>query len=243
MGDYHSSSAPQDSGQRSTTRQKHLYSLPLPPKVSTMEELPPSLLIDILSRLPDSADLVRCRLVSKTLNASSYEVRALSHLCTPSRYHKYRSRNDNHLARTTPFKSAFKNVVLNSRGLETISIGVEKSLGRKSYDEIEDDGDDLYLTDVRFLEEWLPVIGGGLKSLSISDFWSQSSWRRSDALAFISSFCKFFLDLSGISFLVISVKKLVFNRLILMICPRTLNLVANLIKLRMKVKSWTEKCM
>lgn len=165
-----------------------------------MEDLPPSLLIDILSRLPDSADLARCRLVSKTLNASSYEVHSLSHLCTCSRYRKYRSRNDNPLAPSPPFKSVFCNLIRNSRRLETVAIGVDKSLGRKSYDEAEDDGDDLYLTDVTFMAEWIPAIGGRLRSLSISDFWSQSSWRRSDALALISSCCEFFLDFSQFLF-------------------------------------------
>ncbi|POO00618.1 LRR domain containing protein [Trema orientale] len=88
-----------------------------------------------------------------------------------------------------------QDLVRSSRSLESVSISVEKSLGTKSYDEVEDDDDDLYLTEPGFLNEWLPAIGGGLRSISISDFWSQSSWRRSDALALISSLCNNLLEL------------------------------------------------
>ncbi|KAM6583370.1 hypothetical protein CsatB_010372 [Cannabis sativa] len=159
-----------------------------------MEDLPPSLVTDILSRLNDSADLVRCRLVSKTLNEMSYEVRSLNHLCTLSSYLKSRSR-DATSPQVMTFKIAFKDLVRRLSKLESVSIAVEKSLGRRSYDEVEDDDDDLYLTEPSFINDWLPEIGGRLKSISITDFWSQSSWRRSEALTLISLFCPNLLKL------------------------------------------------
>lgn len=154
-----------------------------------MEELPPPLVVEILSRLADSAELCKCRLVSKTLNALSKEVTSIQLICTLSRYLTSRAPETKHLV--TPFKDVFSTLVRNSRTLESVAIGVDKSLGGISYDDVEDESDDLYLTDVSFVREWLPEIGGGLKSLSLSDFWVQSCWRKSEVLYLISSCCEF----------------------------------------------------
>ncbi|KAL5572457.1 hypothetical protein UlMin_022054 [Ulmus minor] len=138
--------------------------------------LPPSLVLDILSRLTDSTDLARCRLSSKTLNDLSCEVRTLNHLRSLSQYHKSRSSDANPLI--MPFKDHLQ----------------EPEVPRKKI-VCRDDYDDLYFLDVSFMKEWLLVIGSRLRSLSISDFWSQSSWRRPDALALISSCCSCLVEL------------------------------------------------
>ncbi|KAK9285819.1 hypothetical protein L1049_025020 [Liquidambar formosana] len=159
-----------------------------------MDDLPPPLLLDILSRLNDSTDLARCRLVSKTLNALSYEVRSINLFCSFGRYMKSRSPETKTLI--TPFKTIFNNLILSSRSVDSISVGVRKPLRGLSYDAVEDESDDLYLTDVNFVKEWLPgVVCEGLKSLSISDFWVQSCWRRSEVLVLISSCCHSLLNL------------------------------------------------
>ncbi|KAL5572460.1 hypothetical protein UlMin_022057 [Ulmus minor] len=110
----------------------------------------------------------------------SCEVRTLNHLRSLSQYHKSRSSDANPLI--MPFK-------------DHLQEPVEKSIGRRSFVEVEDDYDDLYFLDVSFMKEWLLVIGSRLRTLSISDFWSQSSWRRSDALALISSCCSCLVEL------------------------------------------------
>lgn len=97
--------------------------------------------------------------------------------------------------RVTPFKSILENLVRNSRHLESVSIGVDKSLVGISYDDAEDESDDLYLTDVEFVKNWLPSVCEELKFLSISDCWFQSCWRKSEVLAFISSCCKSLVEL------------------------------------------------
>ncbi|XP_027342443.1 F-box/LRR-repeat protein At4g29420 [Abrus precatorius] len=153
-----------------------------------MEELPPSLLVEILSRLTDSTDLVRCRVVSKSLNAVSYDVRCVSLVCSMSRYLKSRSPETKHLV--TPFKTVFKNLVRSSNNLESVSLGVDRALGGISFDDVEDESDDLYLTDFNFIKDWLPSVSHALKSFSVSDFWVQSCWRRSEALSLISSTCR-----------------------------------------------------
>ncbi|XP_065862151.1 F-box/LRR-repeat protein At4g29420 [Euphorbia lathyris] len=158
-----------------------------------MDDLPPHLLLEILSRLTDSADLARSRLVSKTFDSLSREVRSINFVCTLCRYLKSRSPETRHLI--TPFKTIFNSLVNNSSTLESVSIGVAKALCGISYDDIEDESDDLYLTDVAFVNQWLPQVCRELRSLSISDFWIQSCWRRSEILALLSSCCHHLVDL------------------------------------------------
>ncbi|XP_059633060.1 F-box/LRR-repeat protein At4g29420 [Cornus florida] len=153
----------------------------------SMDDLPPSLIIEILSRLNDSADLARCRLASKTLNALSREVRFVNLQCSFERYRKSRSPATKSVI--TPFKTIFKNLISSSRIVESVSVGVDKPLRGISYDDVEDESDDLYLTDVNFVSLWLPRLSGQLKSISISDFWIQSCWRRSEVLSLISLCC------------------------------------------------------
>ncbi|OMO67341.1 hypothetical protein CCACVL1_20594 [Corchorus capsularis] len=158
-----------------------------------MEDLPPPLVAEILSRLTDSTDLARCRLASKTLNSLSREVRSVNLLCTLSRYLK--SRSPETKANVTPFKAIFTKLVREVRCINSVSIGVDKSLREISYDDVDDELDDLYLTDVGFVKEWLPKVCGELRKLAISDFWIQSCWRKSDVLGLISSCCNVLLEL------------------------------------------------
>ena len=152
-----------------------------------MEDLPASVLAEILSRFTDTTDVARCRVVSKSLNAASYEVRWLNLVCSMSRYLKSRSPETKHLV--TPFKTVITNLVRRSGNLESVSLGVDRALGGVSFDDVEDEADDLYLTDMNFIREWLPSVSDALKSFSVSDFWVQSCWRRSEALSLISSTC------------------------------------------------------
>ncbi|CAL5215054.1 unnamed protein product [Lathyrus oleraceus] len=152
-----------------------------------MENLPSPLVVEILTRLKDSSDLARCRAVSTTLNQASNEVRSLTLHCSMSRYLKSRSPETKHLV--TPFKTVLKNLVHRSRDFESVSIGVDRSLGVISFDDVEDESDDLHLTEFNFILDWLPYLSQSIKSLSVSDFWVQSCWRRSKALSLISSTC------------------------------------------------------
>ncbi|XVE54132.1 hypothetical protein DITRI_Ditri03aG0056500 [Diplodiscus trichospermus] len=158
-----------------------------------MEDLPPPLVVDILSRLTDSTDLARCRLASKSLNSLSHEVRSVNLLCTLSRYIK--SRSPETKAHVTPFKAIFNNLVFKARCLDSIFIGVDKSLRDISFDDVDDESDDLYLSDLGFVKEWLPKVCGELRKLSISDFWIQSCWRKSEVLSLISSCCNDLMEL------------------------------------------------
>ncbi|KAM7251457.1 hypothetical protein ACFE04_023340 [Oxalis oulophora] len=151
-----------------------------------MDDLPASIIIDeILSRLTDSFDLAHCRLVSKTFNDFSYEVKSIKLLCTLSRYLKSRSLET--VNEITPFKSILMNLVSKYGSLESVSIVVDESIGENN--EL-DESDDLYMCDGEFFKEWGFRVSPKLKRLSISDFWNQACWRRSYILALISSCCE-----------------------------------------------------
>lgn len=74
--------------------------------------------------------------------------------------------------------------------MERVSVGVEKPLRLVAYDDVEDEDDDLFLSESNFVKAWLPKVCRDLKSVSISDFWVQSCWRRTDVLSLISSYCE-----------------------------------------------------
>nr|KAJ0196511.1 hypothetical protein LSAT_V11C700358080 [Lactuca sativa] len=79
-------------------------------------------------------------------------------------------------SRFTPsLKRVFLNLVSNLSALESVRIGVENPPLDVLNADVEDDGDDLHITDEGFVKEWLPRVSGALKLLSLSDFWVQSS--------------------------------------------------------------------
>ncbi|CAA0840793.1 F-box/LRR-repeat protein [Striga hermonthica] len=158
-----------------------------------MDDIPPPLLLEILSRLHDSADVARCRVSSRTLNSLAPELRSVHLHCSYRRYSASRSP----LTRSsiTPFKEVFNKLISELRIVETVSIGVDKTLREVAYDDLEDEDDDLFLSDVNFVGTWLPRVRGDLKSIAISNFWLQSCWRRSDVLALISCYCVKLLEL------------------------------------------------
>ncbi|KAJ0751675.1 putative F-box protein AUF1 [Helianthus annuus] len=163
-----------------------------------MDKLPHALLLEILSRLTDSADVARCRLASKSFNSLSSDLRSINLQCSLIRYIKSRSRvsnSSNSHQSITPFKSIFINLLSNLRIVESVCIGTEKPLRDVSYDDVEDEADDLFLTDGDFVLEWLPRVCSELKLLSISDFWIQSCWRRSNLLPLVSKYCHNLIEL------------------------------------------------
>ncbi|KAL8037726.1 hypothetical protein ABFX02_11G057100 [Erythranthe guttata] len=154
-----------------------------------MDDLPPPILLEILRRLGDSADVARCRVSSKTLNSLAAELRSVNLHWSYLRYAKSRSPPTTRSPPITPFKEVFSKLVSELRIVESVSIGVEKPLRFAAYEDIEDEDDDLFLSDAGFVKAWIPRVCGDLVSLSISDFWVQSCWRRSDVLSLISSYC------------------------------------------------------
>ncbi|KAJ4846274.1 hypothetical protein Tsubulata_008791, partial [Turnera subulata] len=172
------SSVPTEASQ---TRASNIIKLFLITHFAPMDDLPPPVILEILRRLEDSADVARCRVVSKNFNALADELRYINLTCTASWYH--RSRSALTRAETMPFKTVFKNLVGNSRALESVSVGVADRLGGLAFMyDAEDYCYDLYLTDLRFVKEWLPLVCEELKELKVNDFWFQARWRKTEFL-------------------------------------------------------------
>lgn len=154
-----------------------------------MDHLPHPLLLEILTRLHDSTQLTRSKLTCQTLNSLSTQTPSIHLYCSYSRYLK--SRSPETMSQTTPFKTIFRKLIENNDvPIETVCIGVDNELRGLAYDDVEDDCDDLFLTDSGFVEEWVQRIGEGLKVLSVCDFWVQACWRKSFVLAIVSSYCE-----------------------------------------------------
>ncbi|KAL9242037.1 hypothetical protein vseg_016082 [Gypsophila vaccaria] len=147
-----------------------------------MENLPQTLLTEILTRLTDSSDLTRCRLVSKPLNSASYDVNAFRFFCSYDRYTKSQA-----YPSKTRFKPAVTRLVTQLSQLESVSLGVDNSLS--GLDSEDGEEDDLHLTETGFVSGWLDCVKDRLRRFSVVDFWVQASWRRSNLLSLISTHC------------------------------------------------------
>ncbi|PWA60868.1 hypothetical protein CTI12_AA341070 [Artemisia annua] len=147
-----------------------------------MDKLPEPLFLEILSRLDDLADVSRCRIASKTFVTACPHFRSINHQCTLKQYLNSR-----------PSTVSSSSKVSKLKVVETVRIGIDNELRDLSYRDVEDESDDMYLTDGEFVKLWLLRVSGEMKSLSISDFWLQSCRRRSVLLSLVSSYCKFFI--------------------------------------------------
>ncbi|KAJ3699735.1 hypothetical protein LUZ61_003440 [Rhynchospora tenuis] len=137
-----------------------------------MDDLPSDVLLTILERLPDSADLANCRLASHRLLSLSYHTSSI--ILKPHQKHH-----------SVPFKIRVINLVsLLAASLVSISISAKGS-GSVRGDELVDD-----LTDIGFLSAWLPLVGKQLSTLCIVNASIESPVGFSCALALISDTCQ-----------------------------------------------------
>ncbi|KAK9049534.1 hypothetical protein SSX86_031496 [Deinandra increscens subsp. villosa] len=140
-----------------------------------MDKLPHSLLLQILSRLDDSADVTRCRVASKAFNTVFPGLRSINLQCSQEWYSRASSSQ-----RIKPFKTVFLDLISKLETVESVCIRIW------SRGHIVDESPEFYLTHDDFSKEWMPRVSGSLKSLSISDLHNQ---RKSNILPLISTYC------------------------------------------------------
>ncbi|GJR26948.1 F-box/LRR-repeat protein-like protein [Tanacetum coccineum] len=161
-----------------------------------MDKLPEPLFLEILSQFDDLADVSRCQIASKTFKTAYPHLRSINHQCMLKRYLNSRPSTVSSSSKViTPFKTVFMNMISRLKVVETVRIGIDNALLDLSYRDGEDEADDPHLTDGEFVKLWLPRVSGGMKSLSISDFWLQSCRRRSVVLSLVSSYCHNLVEL------------------------------------------------
>ncbi|KAK1437583.1 hypothetical protein QVD17_03377 [Tagetes erecta] len=149
-----------------------------------MDHLPDSLLLEILSRLNDSADVARCRVASKAFDTLFPDLRSIN-----LRYSLkwYLNSDDSNPRYIKPKRSVFLDLISNLRIVESVSIGDVEPVLQIPHG-VDPESDDLYLTDGDFAAEWLPRVSDTLKSLSIFDLHYPSQCD-SNILELISLYC------------------------------------------------------
>ncbi|PWA66824.1 hypothetical protein CTI12_AA321690 [Artemisia annua] len=160
----------------------------------SMEKLPETLLLEILSHLDDSADVARCRIASKGFNNVYPYIRSINLQRTSRIYLNLGSRVSNSSQVSTHFEDIFLNLVSNLKVVETINISNDSLIEDLPHGFICKMTGDLYLTDDDFVKKWLPTCSSQLKSLSISDS-PVSSFPRSHLLPLISVYCHNLVEL------------------------------------------------
>ncbi|MFS7916705.1 putative leucine-rich repeat domain superfamily, F-box-like domain superfamily [Helianthus anomalus] len=115
---------------------------------SSMDKLPESLLLEILSRLDNSADVARCRFASKAFNNVFPDLRSINLLCS--------WRGTSGSISSSCFKKGFLDFISKLRVVESVCISLHDAIGVDP-------------VDAGFLMEWLPRVSQTLKLLSFVD--------------------------------------------------------------------------
>ncbi|KAK9048365.1 hypothetical protein SSX86_032673 [Deinandra increscens subsp. villosa] len=148
-----------------------------------MDKLPHALLLQILSRLDDSADVARCRVASKAFDTVSPDLRSI-HLRSTLKWYL-----DSSSTAIKPFKAVFLDLISQLIIVKSVRISLEDPI------EFKPNIDDFCLTDGGFAKEWLPRVSESLKSLSVFGLPSQSQ-RKSMFLPLISTYCQNLVNLT-----------------------------------------------
>uniref|UniRef100_A0A251V693 Putative F-box domain, Leucine-rich repeat domain, L domain-like protein n=2 Tax=Helianthus annuus TaxID=4232 RepID=A0A251V693_HELAN len=114
-----------------------------------MDKLPESLLLEILSRLDNSADVARCRVASKAFNNIFPDLRSIKLLCS-----RKWCKNSSSMT-SICFKKVFVDLISKLRVVESVCIRLQEAV-------------DVDPADKDFAKEWLPMVSQTLKSLSLS---------------------------------------------------------------------------
>ncbi|XP_076945877.1 F-box/LRR-repeat protein At4g29420-like [Bidens hawaiensis] len=142
-----------------------------------MDQLPESLLLEILNRLEDSADIASCRVALKAFNTVFPGLRWVNILCSD----KWRMN-----LWSQPLKTVFVDLISKQETVEWVVIGHESSylatLHSESHDSNMIDGD--------FAKEWLPKVSKSMKYLVIYGLQQRSLHSQSNVLSLISKFCR-----------------------------------------------------
>ncbi|KAK9048533.1 hypothetical protein SSX86_032502 [Deinandra increscens subsp. villosa] len=144
-----------------------------------MDELPQPLLLEILSRLDDSADVARCRVASKAFDAVFPSIRSINLRCSVAWYY---NQSSSRLSNSHRIKTVFLNLISKLETVESVCISIKWPIVSL----VDHESTYFYFTDENFTKEWLPMVSGSLKSLSISDYYTE---RPSNVLPLISQYC------------------------------------------------------
>ncbi|KAJ0799735.1 putative F-box protein AUF1 [Helianthus annuus] len=128
-----------------------------------MDKLPESLLLEILSRLDNSAHVACCRVASKAFNNVFPDLRSINLLCSCPWCGTSGS------VSPSCFKKVFLDLISKLRVVESVCINLDDAIGVGPF------GED-------FVKEWLPRVSQTLKSLSLSSL-------PLNALPLISKYC------------------------------------------------------
>ncbi|KAJ0495730.1 putative F-box protein AUF1 [Helianthus annuus] len=135
-----------------------------------MDKLPESLLLEILSRLDNSADVARCRVASKTFNNVFPDLRSINLRCSSLKWW-----GNLCSVASISFKKVFLDLISKLKVVESVCIRLNVAV-------------DVDPADKDFAKEWLPMVSQTLKSLSLSGL-PFPSLKQYHILPLISKYC------------------------------------------------------
>lgn len=184
------------------------------PRQTSLEELPTPLLEDIIQRLEDARFIARVQLLCKEFRDAGNKVRSLRFVVLEMYHERARdnavdvpsvprirdpipdleSSNGQSRSltekRSFSFQSILEQILKPKVNIVQLRVEVEHNLQAKTVPDDERRRTDFWLTDPRFLRQWLPGMGSTLQHLCIVDYGQQDITHRSTIIKTLSESCK-----------------------------------------------------
>lgn len=157
---------------------------------SLTELMPDAMIGEILSRLPDMRDLARAKLVNTSFRESSAYVKYVKFLCRQRNVLRGPGQNGECLV---PFKEIVTSNLKTVKCVERLRLEIEDEMQANRYKDENNEKNSLWLTEDKFVMQWLPLVSATLQNLTVIDYGQQAIFHPTPLLQHLSHLCK--LDL------------------------------------------------
>ncbi|KAL2632236.1 hypothetical protein R1flu_016922 [Riccia fluitans] len=152
-----------------------------------LEDLSDDLLGEIVSWLPDARDQARVERVSTRFRKSCKLVKTVKFLCRMKNVQRCTGPNAKHV---TPFKDIVMSKLVHLTCVERLRLEIEDEMQASRFKEEVIEKNSLWISDDKFVLQWLPPVSANLISLTIIDYGQQAIFHQTMLLQHLSNFCK-----------------------------------------------------
>ncbi|KAG6541675.1 hypothetical protein Mapa_016940 [Marchantia paleacea] len=156
--------------------------------VSLDDYLPEAMIGEILSRLPDMRDLARAQLVNTCFRESSAYVKYVKFLCRQRNVRRGAGQNGE--CPVKPFKEIVTSKLKTVKCVERLRLEIEDEMQANRYKEENNEKNSLWLSENKFVKEWVPLVCATLQNLTVIDYGQQAIFHPTPLLQHLAQHCK-----------------------------------------------------
>ncbi|KAL3692154.1 hypothetical protein R1sor_005805 [Riccia sorocarpa] len=156
-------------------------------KLTRIDDLTEDLLGEILSYLPDARDQARAETVSTSFRKSCKLVKKVKFLCRMRNVQRCTGPNAKYV---TPFKDIVMSKIKSRNCVERLRLEIEDEMQASRFKEEVIEKNSLWISDDKFVVQWLPPVSANLISLTVIDYGQQAIFHQTLLLQHLSNYCK-----------------------------------------------------